>query len=138
MPDNVTLIHDLYEAFGRGDLPCVLSYLADDVEWVCYGPASLPISGTFIGPAKASKFFTAIANTQSDQKTTVEETWAAGDQVIAIGRYSCTVTATQKHFDSRVAHIFTARNDKVTRFLDFIDTAHAVDAYTAAGARASA
>jgi ketosteroid isomerase-like protein len=33
MRDNVATTKSLYEAFGRGDVPYILSRLADDVEW---------------------------------------------------------------------------------------------------------
>jgi hypothetical protein len=32
MSDNVTTIGKIYEAFGRGDVPFILSCLVDDVE----------------------------------------------------------------------------------------------------------
>ena len=33
MSDNVTTVNKIYEAFGRGDVPSILSCLADDVAW---------------------------------------------------------------------------------------------------------
>ena len=30
---DVSVIQDIYEAFGRGDLPAVLEALVDDVDW---------------------------------------------------------------------------------------------------------
>ncbi len=130
MTDNKTLIHNLYDAFGRGDLASILATMAPDVDWQCNGPASVPFCGTFRGPANVAKFFEALGTTQTGQKLTIEETFAEGDQVISIGRYSCVVTATNKPIDTKVAHVFAIRDGKIVRFLDFIDTAQVAEAYS--------
>ncbi|HVY92754.1 MAG TPA: nuclear transport factor 2 family protein [Bryobacteraceae bacterium] len=82
------------------------------------------------GRSGVAKFFEVLGTTQSAQTLRIEETYAAGDQVISIGRYSCIVNGTGKTIDSAVAHIFTVKNGQVVRLLDFIDTALAVEAYT--------
>ena len=138
MADNAKFVHDLYAAFGRGDIGFIMGALDDHVEWICYGPPSVPFAGTFTGPANVAKFFEALGTTQTNQNLKIEETHVSGDQVISIGSYSGTVTATGKAFDSKVAHVFTVRNGKIVRFLDFIDTAHAVEAYSATVAGAAA
>jgi ketosteroid isomerase-like protein len=46
------------------------------------------------------------------------------------------VTATGKSFDSPVAHFFTFRGGKISRFVDVVDTAAMADAYRAASAAA--
>ena len=33
MSDNLATVSKIYEAFGKGDIPTVLTYLADDVQW---------------------------------------------------------------------------------------------------------
>ncbi len=30
---NVDVVQQAYVAFGRGDIPAVLSFLTDDIEW---------------------------------------------------------------------------------------------------------
>ena len=131
MSENTTLVHTLYEAFGRRDLPFILKRMADDVVWICEGPPAVPFCGAFVGPAGVARFFETLATTQTGQNLKIEETYAAEDKVFSVGRYSCAVTATGKSFDSRVAHVFTIRDGKVSRLLDFIDTAQAAEAYAA-------
>jgi ketosteroid isomerase-like protein len=127
--DNITLVQNMYAAFGRGDIQTILGHLAPDVEWTLNGPAVIPYSGKKTGPDQVLTFFEALATTQEHQKLTIDEYIAQGDHVVTVGRYSATVKATGKRIDSLVAHIFTVRNGKVTRLLDFVDTAHEAEAY---------
>jgi hypothetical protein len=64
----------------------------------------------------------------------MEPLMAQGDQVAGLGRYAATVTATGKSFDSALAHFFTVRGGKISRFVDVADTAVMADAYRAASA----
>jgi uncharacterized protein len=51
------------------------------------------------------------------------------DELVMIGRYSAMVTATNKRIDLAVVHVFTIQNGKITRFLNFTDSARLVEAY---------
>jgi ketosteroid isomerase-like protein len=35
---NVDVVQQGYEAFGRGDIPALLESLTDDVEWILQAP----------------------------------------------------------------------------------------------------
>jgi ketosteroid isomerase-like protein len=138
MSENADFIHSLYGAFAKGDIATILAALTPDVDWVCEGPASVPFCGKFRGPDQVSKFFETLATTQSDHRLKIEETYAAGDQVFAITRYSCVVNVTGKKVDSRGIHVFTVKNGKVARFLEVFDSAAAVEAYRPEPAGAAA
>ena len=127
--DNITLVQNMYAAFGRGDIQTIMGHLAPNVEWTLNGPTEIPYSGKKSGPDQVLTFFEALATTQEDQKLTIDEYIAQGDRVATVGRYSATVKATGKRIDGPVAHIFTVRNGKVIRFLDFVDTAQMAEAY---------
>jgi hypothetical protein len=129
MADNKVLVHGIYDAFGRGDIGALLGALADDIEWICEGPAHVPFCGTFRGPAGVGKFFEALGTTQSEHKLTIDATYADGDTVISTGRFAAKVNATGKRFDFRFVHVFTLKDGKVVKLLDHIDTAAAVEAY---------
>jgi ketosteroid isomerase-like protein len=128
--DNVALIQSVYAAFGRGDIPTILQALEANVKWTTYGPAVIPYAGTKTGPSEVVTFFQALGSTQSEQKLTIDEYIAQGDDVVTIGSYRALVKETGKWIDGAVAHLFTVRNGKITRFLDFVDTAQAADAYS--------
>jgi ketosteroid isomerase-like protein len=38
---------DLYDAFGRGDIPTILNLLADDVDWYDPGPPAVTHAGRY-------------------------------------------------------------------------------------------
>jgi ketosteroid isomerase-like protein len=134
---NTALIQKLYEAFGRGDIQLILDNLTDDVEWTLEGPAIIPYAGKKSGPAEVKDFFTALGSTQVNMKLTTAEFIAQGDRVTTLGRFGATVKATGKKFDSPVAHFFTIRNGKVSRFVDVGDTAAIAEAYRANTASAA-
>ena len=99
----------------------------------------MPFCGKFRGPEQVSKFFEALATTQSGHDLKIDETYDAGDQVITINRYSCVVNVSGKKVeDARGVHLFTVKNGKVTRFLEIFDSAAAADAYGVAPAGAAA
>jgi ketosteroid isomerase-like protein len=127
---NVELVEKAYAGFSRGDIAAILDLLAPDVKWTLEGPAVVPYTGTFVGPAEVAKFFAGIAATQTNTKLTVSEFIAQGEKVVGVGRYSSVVVATGRKIDSAVAHVFTIQDGKITRFLDFGDTAQMLEAHT--------
>jgi uncharacterized protein len=133
---NSDLVLAMYAAFSRGDSQFIIDNVADDIEWITYGPSSIPYAGTFKGKAGVARFFQLLESTQQNQRLTTDKVIAQGDTVATVGRYSATVKATGKSADTPIAHIFTLRGGKVSRFLDFFDTAVVAAAY--AGKAASA
>jgi ketosteroid isomerase-like protein len=131
---NTTLIRNLYAAFGKGDIQTILDCLSPDVEWTLNGPALIPYSGKKVGHSQVLAFFQSLGETQEQHKLTMTEFIAQGDHVATVGRYSALVKATGKWIDGPVAHIFTIKNGKITRFLDFVDTAQMADCYVSAAA----
>ena len=132
--NNKALVEKMYAAFGRGDVQTILDHLAPNVEWTMEGPSTLPFAGKKIGPGQVRSFFESLATTQENQKLTIDDYIAQGDKVATTGRYSAVVKATGKRFDCAVAHVFTIRDGKITKFLDFADTAQMADAYVSAAA----
>jgi ketosteroid isomerase-like protein len=74
-------------------------------------------------------FFGSLAETQTDRVLNPEEFIAHDDKLVMIGRYSAVVTATNKRIDLAVVHVFTIQNGKITRFLNFTDSARLAEAY---------
>jgi ketosteroid isomerase-like protein len=131
---NTTLIQTVYAAFGKGDLQTILGHLSPEVEWTLNGPEIIPYAGKKVGPAQVATFFQSLAETQEQHNLAIDEYIAQGDNVATVGRYSAVVKATGKRIDGPVAHIFTVKNGKITRFLDFVDTAQMADCYIGAAA----
>ncbi len=60
---NAETIRTIYAAFGRGDVPAILSHLTENVDWDNSRDSAkeIPWHGNFSGKAKVPGFFTAIA-----------------------------------------------------------------------------
>ncbi len=83
---------------------------------------------------EVTEFFQALGQ-QAGRNLTTSDIFAKGDKVATFGRYAATVPGTGRSFDSQVAHLFTIRGGKVTKFVDVVDSAAMDAAYqTAAGA----
>lgn len=109
----------------------VLAVLSSDVGWVLEGPAVIPYAGRWHGIDGVAGFLTAMVTTPDTHAVVTQSVIAQADQVITAGRFSGTVKATDKAFECANAHVLTLREGKVTRFLDFADTAQVAAAYTA-------
>jgi uncharacterized protein len=130
--ENVALVRKLYDAFARGDVETILNHVTDDTEWSNPGPATVPYFGDRRGPTQVREFFDRLIGTQENPNLTIDQLIAQGDTVAALGRYSGTVKATGKPFDSVVGHFFAIRGGKVARWIGLGDTANAAAAYTGA------
>ena len=128
--DHHKLIESLYAAFSRGDLDTILRNVTDDVEWVEFGPASIPFTGVHHGRESVKRCLTLVKVTQSDLRIRITEFVSAGDTVVAAIRYSGRVTATGRAFDTSAVQVFTFRDGKVASFRDYFDTAQLATAYT--------
>jgi uncharacterized protein len=135
---NTALIRKLYDAFERGDIQTILGNLTGDTEWIQEGPTIIPYAGKKTGPTQVRHYFDVLVGTQENMKLTIDHFIAQGDEVATLGRYKATVKATGKQFDSRVAHFFTIRDGKVSRWIgigDMTDAAAAYSGGSAAGAQ---
>ena len=124
------MIESLYAAFSRGDLDSILRNVTDDVEWVEFGPPSIPFTGVHHGWESVKRCLTLVKVTQSDLRIRITEFISAGDTVVAAIRCSGRVTATGRAFDTSAVQVFTFRDGKVASFRDYFDTAQLATAYT--------
>ena len=122
---NTKVVQDAYAAFGRGDIPALLGYMTDDVQWrpVIGTSKHVPFSGARTGKASVAEFFKVVAETEDFQQFEPREFIAQGNTVVAIGHYRATTKASGKTFDSDFVMVFTLRDGKVAAFREFTDTA---------------
>ena len=121
---HIATVQQLYEAFGKGDVPAILERLADDVEWEYVGDATgLPWLQARRGRAQVVGFFQDLAalDIQRFEPTTLLE---SGNVVVALIQLEVVVRATGRrvveedevhiwHFDDR---------GQVRRFRHRVDT----------------
>jgi hypothetical protein len=120
---NTKVVQDAYAAFGRGDIPAVLSAFDDNITWhAAMGATRHPLSNERRGKAAVAEFFKTLPQVQTFEQFEPREFIAQGDKVVALGHYRAK-TPGGKHFDSDWAMVFTLRNGKVVQFREFADSA---------------
>jgi ketosteroid isomerase-like protein len=119
MGSNAAVIEQMYEAFGRGDIPAVVARLADDLVWSA--PATLPQGGLFHGKAGAMTFFEGLGSAWERLGLDIEGLGEVGeDLVIALVRADGTLRGGGPGGYGAV-HVFTLAGGQVTRFREYTD-----------------
>jgi ketosteroid isomerase-like protein len=136
--DNVRTVQEAYAAFGRGDIPGLLSMLDENVEWITPGsPDVLPTAGTRRGREGVAEFFSTLAQTDDIEVFEPQEFIAQGDKVVAIIKCRTRLKASGRAVDDELVHIFTVRDGRIARFREYFDTAAAVEALRGGAAQAT-
>lgn len=119
------LIRSLYEAFGRGDIPSILSAVSEDISM--HSPSTLPQGGEFHGREEAARFFEGIGLHWDSLSVDVDDLLSAGDQVVVIG----TAHGRLRSGDDAgygATHVWTLRDGTPVSFHEYVDTSVAVPA----------
>ena len=119
---NTEVVRAAYAAFEVGDVPAVLAALADDIEWT--EAEGFPTAGTYRGhDAVVQGVFMPLVEEYEGFTVKPETFVGEGDAVISVGWYEGRYKATGKVARARFAHVWTLRDDKVTRFEQIVDSA---------------
>ena len=128
---NVELVKQCYEAFGRGDVAAILASVTEDVEWEgLYGAGSrVPSGGLRRGPAGVADFFKTLAETVEFHRFEPREFVATGASVVALGSYKATVRGTGKSIELDWVMHFGFENGRMRSFREYTDSAAVISAY---------
>ena len=126
---NVQVIRDVYEAFGRGDIPAVLGAMDENVEWrEAEGNPFEPSGAPWIGPETIlNSLFVKLGSDFEAFTVHPKEFHESGDTVIVEGRYTGTYKPTGKSLDGQFCHLFKVRDGKLAAFQQYTDTAQLQD-----------
>lgn len=87
--ENIQVVHQAYEAFGRGDVPGVLALLKDDVEWSTPGPPDvIPYAGSRTGHEQVEEYFEAFGGAVEVGEFEPMNFFAEEDMVVVLGHYA--------------------------------------------------
>jgi ketosteroid isomerase-like protein len=125
MDEPIRVIEKVYAAFADRDLDALLALCAPDVA-VTQDPA-LPWGGQYQGPDGAATFVMKLMGA-SDSIVTPEQLFAAGDDVVQVGRTAGTVRSNGASFDIPEYHVWTVRDGLVVRAQFFIDSTAMLEA----------
>jgi uncharacterized protein len=128
--ENKRVVQAIFEAFGRGDVPGVLSHLADDVEWRAPGPASVPYLGERRGHGGATEFFVQLGTNVDFEHFEPGAFIAEDNKVVVLGRERGRVKGTGKTFDNEWALVFTFDGGRLKGFQCYENTAAIAEAFS--------
>jgi uncharacterized protein len=127
-PNYISIVTQIYDAFGKGDVPTILGHLADDVQWEQWADntaqaAGVPWLQARQGPTGVVEFFKAMgALTLKDFQ--VLSLMAGSNQVAAEFVIEADVPGTGGTFRDEEIHLWTFNDvGKVTRLRHYADTA---------------
>ena len=129
MSSNITTVQKLYAAFGRGDVPGILTVLSPDVEWREPENPYNPAAGIRRGHAGFLEWLR-IGHESEDILILEPRRFLADDTSVAVVGYSkCLVRSTGRTYETDFVHVVTFRDGKVTQFQEFFDTYAAGEAF---------
>lgn len=128
MSNALEVVRTFYEALGRGDVPAVLQLFDPHIEWTeaerfpYYG-------GTWRAPEEVVKgLFEPLARDWTTFLVQPAHYVADGDQAVSFGVYRGTHGRSGRSMTAPFAHHWTVRDGRITRFVQYTDTAKVLDA----------
>lgn len=105
----------IYAAFARRDVEAALEHLADDVEFVAAGTASLVgRSAPYTGHDGVREYFADAARVWDDLTLHADDFRVSVGGVVVFGRIAGVVALTGKQFESSAIWVWRVRDDKAT------------------------
>jgi ketosteroid isomerase-like protein len=122
MSTPTEVIQQAYAAFGRRDIPAILEYLTDDVDWRFHS-STTPYGGRYLGKKAVQGWFGLLAESDEIQAFEPREFLEGPNHVTVIGWERVRPLPNGKVFESDWVHVFTLKGDKVSRWIGTADTA---------------
>ena len=131
---NMKVMQEIYEAFGRGDIPVILDKLADNVDWdYAYREASNPLPWLQAqrGKEGAAVFFKSLQDNLETHHFAVNAMAEGPNVIVVLVDMEATVRQTGKRIvEQDEAHIWHFDEaGKVVRFRHCADTYQTAMAY---------
>ena len=134
MGTNQQTVQDIYQAFGRGDIPAILATMSAQVQWESWADSSaqragVPSLAPRQGPDGVMAFFQ-VAGGLTIHEFKVLDVIGNGDQVAVEVLIDCTVPSTGQRLRDEELHLWSFGADaKVLRMRHYVDTAKHIRAW---------
>lgn len=128
MSNHAATVKSIYEAFSQGNIPAILDYLSDQVQWEQWADntsqrAGVPWMLARTGKEGALEFFQEVGNFRFTDFQ-VLSLMSNENQVAAEIRVEADVPTAGSHFRDEEIHLWTFNEEgKVIRFRHYLDTA---------------
>ena len=125
---NTEIVNSIYAAFQQGDIPAILSYLAEDVVWESAGPEKIAHAGVRKGRQNVPGFFEGLVKDHTEPELVITDVAAQGDSVAMFGHYTATMRTTGVRLTVPIGHLWKLRDGKVVRYLGLFDSGAVLNA----------
>jgi ketosteroid isomerase-like protein len=124
MMSGAELLTQLYEAFGRGDVPTVLGAMDLEIRWhEAEGNPYMPSGDAWVGPdAVLNNLFIRLGEDWDGFTVHPTSFHDAGGVVAVEGRYTAQHKGSGKPIDAQFCHVWTLKDGKITKFQQYTDT----------------
>lgn len=135
MNNNLQTVNNIYEAFGKGDIPFIINCLAEDVQWEQWADnsaqkAEVPWLMAQEGKAGAIEFFKIVGQLVI-KEFSVLSVMGNENQVAAEFVIEAEIPSTGRHYRDEEIHLWTFNDaGKITRLRHYTDTAKHIAAAT--------
>src|SRR5215510_8154497 len=85
--DNVRIVQQVYEAFGRGDIDAIIATLGDKFEWHHRGAPAVPWGKSRTTKDEVRSFFRELAESVDVLTFDAQHYVAQGDRVVVLGTF---------------------------------------------------
>jgi uncharacterized protein len=128
--NNVAIVQDVYNEFGKGNVPAVLASLSSDVEWNEAEGFPYWEEKPFVGPdAVVNGVFAKIGGEWDYWNLTgVQLHNMDNNMVLATGRYQAKYKKNGATINAQFAHVWTLKDGKVLKFQQYTDTKQVANA----------
>ena len=121
MSANLELLRPTYDGASGDNVTRLLDVLAPDAQWV--EAPGFPYAGTYVcAEAIIAGVFQRLATEWVGYRAEASHYLEQGDQIVAFGTYSGTFKATGRSMQASFAHLYTFRNGKIARMVQYVDS----------------
>jgi ketosteroid isomerase-like protein len=128
--ENTALVKQLYAAFAAQNIPALLPLLSQEVDWLFYGPDTIPFAGSYYGHQQVELFFTKALETTEFVVFEPREFIAGSNTILVQGFERGRVKSTGRMWETEWAHVFTVENGQIVKMREYYDTAVIAEAFS--------
>jgi ketosteroid isomerase-like protein len=133
MSDNVTIVREFFDTLGRGDLPGVIEFVGEEVDWQSpvtrTHPPEIPWSWVRRTKQEVASFFKELGQNVKPEGFELFKISSEDDRVVVEGKNRGTVRKNGRIYEHDWVMIFSIRENKIVRFRHYYDTADLVGAF---------
>jgi uncharacterized protein len=121
--DNLTIVREIYDAVGRGDVAAILDRVSDDVDWAAEAASkTAPWHGARTGKDGVASFFGDLATSVEIGAFTPHSFAAGEDDVHLLVDWTFRPVRTGREASMTMHHYWRLRDGKVAYFRGSEDT----------------